>query len=95
MLHNVYRVLNHLPPQRTENMRNVDELLQHVREMITDDDGFTLIFFGIRLRSELRELIHHDDRLQNRGITVDLTSPPGGLMPVRLNGAEVPRFEHL
>ncbi|WP_320728310.1 hypothetical protein [Enterobacter ludwigii] len=89
MLHDVYRILSHLPPQRTENVRNVDELLQHVREMTADKDGFTLIFFGTRLGSELRELTHHIDRHAELGITVDLTSLRDGLMPVRINGCVV------
>ncbi|HHX3545538.1 TPA: hypothetical protein ACU9SP_003919 [Enterobacter asburiae] len=89
MLHDVYRILSHLPPQRTENVRNVDELLQHVREMTADKDGFTLIFLGTRLGSELRELTHHIDRHAELGITVDLTSLRDGLMPVRINGCVV------
>jgi hypothetical protein len=89
LLHDVYRILSHLPPQRTENVRNVDELLQHVREMTADKDGFTLIFFGTRLGSELRELTHHADRHAELGVTVDLTSPRNGLMPVRINGCVV------
>ncbi|UCQ13139.1 hypothetical protein [Edwardsiella tarda] len=89
LLHDVYRILSHLPPQRIENVRNVDELLQHVRDMTADNDGFTLIFFGTRLGSELRELTYHADRHAELGITVDLTSPPGGLMPVRINGCVV------
>lgn len=89
LLHDVYHILSHLPPQRTETVRNVDELLQHIREMTADRDGFTLIFFGTRLGSELRELTHHADRHAELGITVDLTSPRDGLMPVRINGCVV------
>ncbi|MGM8330303.1 hypothetical protein ACS6F2_20875 [Enterobacter hormaechei subsp. xiangfangensis] len=89
LLHDVYHILSHLPPQRTETVRNVDELLQHVRKMTADKDGFTLIFFGTRLGSELRELTHHADRHAELGITVDLTSPRNGLMPVRINGCVV------
>ncbi|MCU7063520.1 hypothetical protein K7R09_17090 [Serratia ureilytica] len=89
LLHDVYRILSHLPPQRTENVRSVDELLHHLREMTADNDGFTLIFFGTRLGNELRELTHQADRHAELGITVDLTSPPGGLMPVRINGCVV------
>ncbi|ENA0609700.1 hypothetical protein ABFP30_001392 [Enterobacter bugandensis] len=33
-------------------------MLQHLREMTADNDGFTLIFFGTRMGSELRELTH-------------------------------------
>lgn len=87
--HDVYRILSHLQPQRTENVSHVDELLQHVREMTADNDSFTLIFFGTRLGSELRDLTHHADRHTELGITVDLTSLPVGLMPVRINGCVV------
>lgn len=65
LLHDVYRILSHRPPLWTENVRNVDELLKHVREMTADNDGFTLIFFGTRLGSELRELTHQATLIRN------------------------------
>ncbi|MFS2224870.1 hypothetical protein [Pantoea sp. B65] len=89
LLRDVYYGLSQLLALRTESVRDVEGLLKHLREMTVDNDDFTLIFFGTRLRSDLRELTHHTDRHAELGITLDSSSRPGGLMPVRINGCGI------
>ncbi|EJM9652847.1 hypothetical protein NPC15_004799, partial [Escherichia coli] len=89
LLRDVYRGLSQLQPLRTEIVRDVKGLLKHLREMTVDNDDSTLIFFGTRLGSDLRELIYHADRHAELGITLDRSSRPGGLMPIRINGCGI------
>ncbi len=89
LLHDVYRGLSQLLALRTENVRDVEGLLKHLREMTIDNGDFTLIFFGNRLGSDLRELTHHVNRHAELGITLDNSSRSGGLMPLRINGCGI------
>lgn len=89
LLHDIFLCLVSLPPVRTEYVRDVEGLLEHLREMTADNEGYTLIFFGTRLQSELRDLTYHEDRHAELGITLDWTSSRGGLMPIRINNCGI------
>lgn len=89
LLHDIYLRLVSLPPVCTEDVRAVEGLLEHLREMTADNEGYTLILFGIRMESELLDLIHHEDRHAELGITLDRTSRPGGLIPIRINSCGI------
>lgn len=65
MLHNVYHRLLHLPSSRTEIVHDVEELLKNLREITSDEDNYTLILFGTYFGQTLRELTHHEIRVNN------------------------------
>lgn len=89
LLHDVYSSLVRLPSDRTEEVREVEELLKRLRELTSDNDNYTLIFFGTRLGSELRELTYQEDRHPELGITIDKTSRISDLMPFRINNCAI------
>jgi len=89
LLNDVYSGLGRLPPAYTEEVRDIDELLKHVRKLTSDNDNYTLIFFGTRLVSELRELTYHEDKHPELGITIDNTSRVRDLMPLRINNCVI------
>lgn len=89
LLNDVYRGLSQLLALRTENVRDVEGLLKHLREMTVDNDDFTLILFGNRLGSDLRELTLHANRHAELGIILVNSPRSSGLMPLRINGCGI------
>lgn len=81
--------LNQLSVLRTEIVCDVEGLLKHLREMTVDNDDFTLIFFGTRLARDLYKLTYQADKHVELGITLDNSSRPDDLMPIRINGCGI------